>query len=580
MTHMHQDPELPALPLPSLEESCAFAQELTKPLLEPEVFLATHKALQEFQRRGGVGETLQEALKAYKNSLPGNASWLRPLWDDVYLSWREALPINMNYVFCLDAPRWGLEDALPSLLQTLGLLFRQMGLGILKPEKTGKGFLSMDQTQSCVYTRLPLQGCDALYPVPLAGALHIAVTRNNHWYILPLCNAAGSFASRAEIRRALHQIRAEADRTSSPPITAFSGAPRAEAAATRAELLASPLNRQNLRALESAVLVLCLDEACSSDEELNTCLLCGPAGHRFYDKSLQLIATDNGSLGANFEHTGCDAGIWLYILQLADSMLTEQAADQASGLNPAPRRLEWQVSAALNARLEKHAQDFSKFAKGLSLHPAIFPEFSRNAIKALGTSPDAFLQLSFQAAQYQLFGKLKSSYESVSMRLFAQGRTEVCRSSTAEAGHFAAALAAEADRGTLRDLYRQAEAAHLLRLERAQQGRGVERHFAGLQCMYTMYGPALGLTEAPAIFSDPGWLTLKHDSLSTSSVGAPFIRYFGFGPVVGDGLGLGYSPAADSTSVLISGYNGSSPAPRALRAAFETVAGSLAAILK
>ena len=580
MTHMNQDSELPALPLPSLEESGDLAQELMKPLLDPEVFLETHKALQDFQRPGGVGKSLQEALSAHKNSLPGNASWLRPLWDDAYLSWREALPINMNYAFCLDARHWGQENALPSLLQALGLLFRHMGLGILKPERASKGFLSMDQTQSCVYTRLPLLGCDALYPVPLAGALHIAVTRNGHWYILQLCNAAGSFASRAEIHRALHQIRSEADHTTSPAITTFSAAPRAEAAATRAELLTNPLNRQNLRALESAVLVLCLDETHSSDEELNTRLLCGPAGHRFYDKSLQLIATDNGGLGANLEHTGCDAGIWLYILQLADSILTEQGTDQARGLNPPPRRLEWQVSAALNARLEKHAQDFAEVAKGLSLHPAIFPEFSRNAIKALGTSPDAFLQISFQAAQYQLFGKLKSSYESVSMRSFAQGRTEVCRASTAEAGRFAAALATGADRGILRDLYRQAEAAHLLRLERAQQGRGAERHFAGLQCMYTMYGPALGLTEAPAIFSDPGWLTLKHDSLSTSSVGAPFIRYFGFGPVVGDGLGLGYSPAANSTNVLISGYNGSSPAPRAFRAAFETVAGSLAAILK
>ena len=39
---------------------------------------------------------------------------------------------------------------------------------------------------------------------------------------------------------------------------------------------------------------------------------------------------------------------------------------------------------------------------------------------------------------------------------------------------------------------------------------------------------------------DPGYAQLGHSTISTSNCGDPSLAYFGFGPVVSDGLGIGY----------------------------------------
>lgn len=587
MTTLTHDPSLPHLPLPTLEGSRDFALGLIAPLVAPPILEASRRALDELVRPGGDGEKLQAALAEHQAFLPGNSSWLRPFWDDMYTAWRDRLPVHMNYVFCLDTERWGGERALPSLLRALAVLFRRIGLGTLEAQATHGGFFAMEQSQRCVYTRLPLSGNDSLRPMPLGGPQHIAVTRRGHWFILPLCEDDGSLASEGSLLWALADIRRAADALPpAVPIAAFTAARREEAAAARAALMASPLNRQNLTAIERAVLVLCLDEKGGTDTEQCRGLLCGDAAERWYDKSLQLVATDGNGLGANFEHGGCDAAIWLYLLELADAMITESGSNPVGADTPGledfaavSRQLCWQVEEKDVARLEGLRREFAELAAKVSLHAAGFPEYSRAAVKKLGTSPDAFIQVAFQVAQYRMFKQLRSCYEAVAVRTFAQGRTEVCRSCTAEALAFAKALAGGAEKERLRELYRLAERAHLARLARAQEAMGAERHLFGLQYMYTMRGRELGLERPPAIFDDPGWLTLKRDSLSTSGIGAPFIRYFGFGPVVEDGLGLGYAPSAAFTNLLVTGYRGKSPDAAAFAAAFARAAAEMAALL-
>lgn len=63
-------------------------------------------------------------------------------------------------------------------------------------------------------------------------------------------------------------------------------------------------------------------------------------------------------------------------------------------------------------------------------------------------------------------------------------------------------------------------------------------------------GPQAGLAGAevsariaariPQLFKDPGYAQLGHSTISTSNCGDPSLAYFGFGPVVSDGLGIGY----------------------------------------
>ena len=55
----------------------------------------------------------------------------------------------------------------------------------------------------------------------------------------------------------------------------------------------------------------------------------------------------------------------------------------------------------------------------------------------------------------------------------------------------------------------------------------------------------------PNIFTDPGWGLLSTSILSTSNCGNPALRLFGFGPVTGDGYGIGYIIKEDGISMLV-----------------------------
>jgi hypothetical protein len=58
----------------------------------------------------------------------------------------------------------------------------------------------------------------------------------------------------------------------------------------------------------------------------------------------------------------------------------------------------------------------------------------------------------------------------------------------------------------------------------------------------------------PGVFQDPGFLLLRHDGLSTSSIFSPCIDYFSFPPVVADGLGVGYLVKDDALHLAITSY--------------------------
>lgn len=63
----------------------------------------------------------------------------------------------------------------------------------------------------------------------------------------------------------------------------------------------------------------------------------------------------------------------------------------------------------------------------------------------------------------------------------------------------------------------------------------------------------------PELFKDPGYAQLGHSTLSTSNCGNVSLRLFGFGPVVGDGLGIGYIIKVRARSLPLPPLSPSSP---------------------
>lgn len=544
---------MPRLPLASPAALCAGVPALAAPLLDEAALAVTLAELSRFADKGGDAEKLHQALLAYRDALPGNASWLRPFWNDMYLQWRGPLPLNLNYCFSLEGGHWGpggVEEFVLRIARTAVLL----GAGELEAERSRSGYMAMDQARTAFYTRVPAPAVDRLLPAPLDASPQITVLCRGCAFIVPLYDENNRPPSVSALRKTLAAVRLEAEQAAGSggppcPVGAMTAAPREQAAAIRTALAASPKNRLSLAALERSLLVLCLDPGENSDEDLARRLLAGPAENRWFDKSLQIIATEKGSFGINLEHAGCDAGIWAWLLDKAASLPGEDDAPQAGSLPF--RRLEWEAAKKLEAELAAGADDFKKRGEAVDISQKAFPELSRERLKAMRTSPDAFLQVALQLAQYSVFGEMRSSYEAVSMRGYAEGRTECARGNTQAAAALARALERGENDTKLRELYRTAERAHLGRLVACQRGQAVERYVSGLEAMFRLRGKELGISAAPGFFSDPGWKKIKHDSLSTSGMATEGIHAFTFAPVVNDGFGIGYVPGKNRTVLTV-----------------------------
>ncbi len=139
-------------------------------------------------------------------------------------------------------------------------------------------------------------------------------------------------------------------------------------------------------------------------------------------------------------------------------------------------------------------------------------------------SPDAFIQLSLQAAYFRMHGTFVGTYESVTTRAFARGRTETGRTVTAESVAFVQALcrhrtlvgsSTKTHRLTFRqprdvpllvELLRQASAVHVRNLQECAAGKGVDRH-------------ALALRAAERELGLPAHPLWSHDAVVAVSAG-------------------------------------------------------------
>ena len=62
--------------------------------------------------------------------------------------------------------------------------------------------------------------------------------------------------------------------------------------------------------------------------------------------------------------------------------------------------------------------------------------YGKNFMTSMGFSPDAFVQMAFQAAYYGLYGRVECTYEPAMTKVYLHGRTEAIRSVTPESVDF------------------------------------------------------------------------------------------------------------------------------------------------
>ena len=399
-------------------------------------------------------------------------------------------------------------------------------------------------------------------------------------------------------------------------------------------------NAECLSTVDSALFILCLDYTePKSGPELCGNMLCGTSEvvkgvqigtctNRWYDK-LQIIVCQNGSAGINFEHTGVDGHTVLRfasdvytdtILRFAKSINgqapslwtstspdpSKRDPDSFGDVSTTPHKLEWDMVPELSTALRFAETRLADLIQQNEFQTLEFGTYGKNFITSMGFSPDAFVQMAFQAAYYGLYGRVECTYEPAMTKMFLHGRTDAVRSVTTESVNFVQTFWADNPASKKVEALKKATQRHTAITKDCSKAMGQDRHLYALFCVWQRAldeegaeaassngmssdgrsnSPDMGseapnssvgsprshpafsdevspngsttnsrptTQQMPAIFADGGWDKINNTILSTSNCGNPSLRQFGFGPTSGDGFGIGYIIKDDSISICAS----------------------------
>jgi len=448
---------------------------------------------------------------------------------------------------------------------------------------------------------------------------HIVVLRRGQFYWFDVLDGDNKpLLTEREVLRNLQAVVTDADKTpvlevARNSIGLLSTENRKIWSSYRDQLSSSKHNRPCLDIVDSALFVVCLDDSSPDNlAELSSNFLCGTYNlvsgvqvgtctNRWYDK-LQIIVCGNGSAGINFEHTGVDGHT---VLRFAADIFTEGLMLLARSINPSaptlfhaplspyaksykpprgaanksppppsyridpdPKKLEWDLNPELRAGIQFAETRLSDLICQNDCQALEFKGYGKNFITSHGFSPDAFVQMAFQAAYFGLYGRIECTYEPAMTKAFLHGRTEAIRTVQPESVTFVKTFFSDSSAGEKSNALRKACQRHVQLTKECGQGLGQDRHLYALYCLLQRErdgnlepspddplpspGENSGKPALPAIFTDPGWTTLGTSILSTSNCGNPALRLFGFGPVAADGYGIGYIIKEDGISVCAS----------------------------
>lgn len=659
ITFAAQD-KLPKLPIPELEDTCKRYLEVLAPLQAPRERAETRHAVQEFLKQDGPD--LQEKLKKYAhgktsyieqfckwNILHALLTWLMLAGYDSYLNFDNPVVLNLNPFFLLEddpTPARNNQVTRAASLVVSALDFiRAVRKEELPPDMFKGTPLCMYQFSRLFGTaRVPTEnGCQIVQD---PQSTHIAVMCHGqiYWFDV-LDDNSDVIMTEKDIAVNLQTITEDAaqipiQEAAKGALGVLSTENRKVWSGLRDVLTKDPgsNNADCLNIVDSALFVLCLDYTeppnvaalcqnmlCGTSEVKNGVQI-GTCTNRWYDK-MQIIVCKNGSAGINFEHTGVDGHTVLRfasdvytdtILRFARSINGQAPTLWAStspdpskrdpesfgDVNTTPRKLEWDMIPELSIAVRFAETRLADLIEQNEFQCLDFGYYGKNFITSMGFSPDAFVQMAFQAAYYGLYGRVECTYEPAMTKVYLHGRTEAVRTVTSDSVDFVQTFWADNPLEQKIEALKHACQKHVNRTKECAKAQGCDRHLYALFCVWQKYvddemgsgmssfgqsSPVDGYSPVgsaekdscissldsveigrsrergdstnsrsrdshplPFIFADSGWDKLNTTVLSTSNCGNPSLRHFGFGPTSGDGFGIGYIIKDDSISICVS----------------------------
>ncbi|KAG8876810.1 hypothetical protein FRB98_007023 [Tulasnella sp. 332] len=604
-TFKHQS-KLPKLPIPPLEDTCRRYLRALEGLQDPVEHDRTKKAVEEFLH--GDGPRVQEMLKTYAAN---KISYIEEFWYESYLSQNDPVVLSLNPFFVLEddpTPTRGtqLPRAASLISSSLGFV-HDVRAGLLEPDSIRGVPLDMHQyTQLFGTARIPTShGCRMEVS---HTSRHVAILRRGQFYYFDVLDSQNRpLLTEREIMRNLEAIVADADQThdrevAKGSIGILTTENRKNWSSLRNSLRRDRNNESCLQIVDDALFIVCLDVTSPTNtSELCSNFLCGTyelfegvqvgtCTNRWYDK-LQLIVCSNGAADMFTEGL---MGLARSINPAAPTLFKAHLSPHAKSfkakakpgtkhegplekIDTSPKKLEWTLSPDLLTAIRFAETRLSDLICQNDCAVLEFKGFGKNFITRHGFSPDAFVQMAFQAGYYGLYGRIECTYEPAMTKAFGHGRTEAIRTVQPESVAFVKTFYSDATTQQKINTLRKACEAHSHITKECSKGLGQDRHLYAMYCLLrreldthssgassprppspnTAPPPVINNGAAthehrktlPSIFTDSGYITLGTSILSTSNCGNPALRLFGFGPVAADGFGIGYIIKDDAISI-------------------------------
>ncbi|KAI0685797.1 acyltransferase ChoActase/COT/CPT [Cerioporus squamosus] len=444
---LRYEASLPKLPVPPLSSTAAKYLETVEPHVTKEQFAKTQAAVQKFLD-SEQSKVLQQRLQE-RAAQPGVANWLADWWNETaYMAYRDPVVVYVSYFYVHvdDKTRPSQAKRAAQLLKAV-LPFRALVESEqLEPEKVRGAPLAMKSYEWLFHSsRYPTKPSDTAKKFDPATHNHVVFVRKNKFYKVALADKSGRELSATELEAQIEKVIKLAGSEKAVPVGALTSENRDNWADARAALLAaSSSNAATLEEIESAILIVCLDDTTPvTREQASWQCWVGDGRNRFYDKH-QFIVFENGKSGFLGEHSCMDGTPTLrlneFILaSLAAGKIDLGAAQAGADLEP-PKELTFALDEKTKRYIADAEKHFDELVGQHDMEVLHYEGYGKEYIKAHKASPDAWAQMVKQLAFHKMYNRPGVCYESAQTRKYQLGRTEVIRSASKESKAWAEAM--------------------------------------------------------------------------------------------------------------------------------------------
>uniref|UniRef100_A0A3B4Z959 Carnitine O-acetyltransferase-like n=1 Tax=Stegastes partitus TaxID=144197 RepID=A0A3B4Z959_9TELE len=413
---------LPRMPVPPLQQTCERYLSLLEPIVEVDELKRTKALVEEFQKAGGVGERLQRCLEIRAQNTD---NWnTRYVLHIDYTGNRKPVVVYSNVGTTF--PRQDFRDKqgqTRSASIDRACMFCSETLPV---EYMGGNPLCMKQySQLLSSCRIPGPEVDSVvYHAKSSNPpKHMTVVHNSQFFVLEVYNSDGTPLTVDQLYVQLEKICNSSPESDAEPVGLLTTMDRDSWSKAFISLIKDKTNEESLSSIERSICTVCLDGPMpiASDESGVLRVLHGGgsewnSANRWFDKTLQLIVGEDGTLGCNLSHAAADAIVFMKMQSVVEPL-------------PMPQKLHFNITPDIN-------KDIGKAKQNLDVSVMVFNHFGKNVLKAHKMSPDAFIQMAIQLAYYRMYQRCCASYEAASLRTFRDGRVATISTTTSASAAF------------------------------------------------------------------------------------------------------------------------------------------------